>query len=244
MKFYKYYFLLIVLSIGANCYTQEADYSLAKVGEKIHGVYIFMRCEPHHEYDYIATIKVKVNWSGTLTESFEKAIHKAKKKYPYFNGMIFRRNDFTKVDLIKFKGLEVSRGGFQIGEYVSFIDGYGTSKMQQIGEVIELETLKNKASVKYIDVYGDEKIKTVNYGDLTPLTKEDYEVKHNDYLKEISKYKFKIGEKVSWVLYSKQYVGEVIGLDDKFHKASVKYIDEEDNEKVSKVPYLKLTKIK
>jgi hypothetical protein len=235
--------VFILTGIKTNAQDIDNDYSLARVGERIHGVYIFILSDPYQDYEYIATIKVKINWTGTTTESFEKAIKKAKKKYPYFNGMVFQRRDFSKVDLIKFKGLEVSRGGFQIGGYVSFITGYGTTKAQQIGEIIELETRKNKASIKYLDIYGDEKIALVEYGDLTSLEKADYELKIKDHLTEIEKYKFKIGDKVSWIAYSKQLTGEIVKLDDSYHKAGVKYIDQYDKEKITYVPYLNLTKI-
>jgi hypothetical protein len=236
-------FLIIAISsIKLKAQNQEKDYSLARVGEKIHGVYIFVRSQPYQEYDYIATITVKINWSGSTYESFEKAIDKAKKKYPYFNGMVFQRKDLTKVDLIKFKGLGVSRGGFKIGDKVSFISGFADTKSQEIGEVIELESSKDKASIKYVDIYGEEKIAKVSYGKITPIDTDVYMEKLTERLVEIKKYKFKIGDKVSWVYAGKQYKGEVIGLDDRYHKAEIKLIEGEE-EKVKRVGYLELTKI-
>lgn len=235
-------FSLLLMSININ--GQEKDYSLAKVGKKIYGVYIFIGSEPFYEYDYIATVKVKISWTGSKPENFEKAINKAKKKYPNFNGMIFQSSDFSKVDLIRFKDLEISRGGVSIGSKVSFIE----RGRLNYGEVVELESSKDKGSIKYLNIFEEEEIKKLLYTDLTPLTEENYILKRETFKIEIEKYKFEIGEKVTWIntdllgKNAQQFNGEIIKLDGKSHKASIKYI-EEDEEKISSVSYLDLIKV-
>ena len=93
--------LTVMLTFSMSSFAQSnTDYSLASVGKKIYGVFIFLGSEPANEYQYISTVKVKITWSGSQRESFEKAIKKAKKKYPYFNGMIFHTDNFDEVDLI------------------------------------------------------------------------------------------------------------------------------------------------
>lgn len=162
---------LIIFNIESN--SQEKDYSLARVGEKIHGVYIFLLESPLNEYEFIATIKVKADWSGSREHAFEKAIKKAKKKYPYFNGMIFQKPNLREADLIIFKGLGVSRGGFKIGDKVTFIE---YDKLNY-GEVAVLGSSKNKAGIKYIDINGNEKIKEIKYSELTSISEEDYQAR-------------------------------------------------------------------
>ena len=235
-------FLFVLFSM--NTQGQEKDYSLAKVGKKIYGVYIFIGSEPYYAYDYIATIDVKINWTGSKEENFEKAISKAKKKYPNFNGMIFQSSDFSKVDLIRFKDLEITRGGVSVGSKVSFID----KNQVYYGEVIELESSNDKGSVKYLNVFDEEEIKELSYSDLTPLSEEDYFDNVEEFKKEIEKYKFNIGEKVKWIdkdllgRNDQQKEGAIIKLDNKAHKASVKCI-EEDEDKIVNISYLDLIKV-
>ncbi len=230
---------IALFSIVNNVQAQENDYSLAKVGKKLYGVYIFVMSEPYHDYDYIATVEAKVNWSGTLEESFEKVISKAKKKYPNFNGIVFHSNDLDKADIIRFKGLEVSRGGIAIGAKVSFI------KTGQVyyGEVIELESSKNKGSVKYIDIFEEEQVRKMSYTDMTILSEEGFAEKKKTFQVEINKYKFKVGEKVAWVANKKTLFGEVVSLDSKAHKAAIKHLNKFGDEKTLSISYLNLTRL-
>ena len=203
------------------CEGQETDYSLAKVGIKIYGVYIFIGAEPYHEYEYVATIDVKVSWTGTQRESFEKAINKAKKKYPYFNGMMFHSNNFDRVDLIRFKGLGVSRGGISIGAMVSFID----KNRVNYGTVVELESERGSASVKYFNIFEEEKVKKLLYTELTPLSNEEFLQKKKEFKIETEKYKYNIREKVTWIENNELSFGEIISLNNKYHQATVKYLN-------------------
>jgi len=226
--------ITIIVIANLNCIAQETDYSVARVGKKIYGVYIFLRADPYQEYEYIATVEVKINWTGSLQESFEKAINKAKKKYPYFNGMIFQNSSFDKVDLIRFKGLDVSRGGFSIGSKVSFIEGNEI----YYGEVVELESSKGKGTVKYRNIFNEEKIKKMPYTSMTPVIEEDYSKKKSELLENIEKYQYSVGQKALWIGSDETNFGEIISLDERKHNASIKYINIFGEEKVASVLYL------
>jgi len=158
----KVLFLILSLFLWLNSIAQK-DYSYARAGFKVQGVYVFIACEPIYDYEYIATVKAKITWTGLSQEAFEKVIKKAKKKYPYFNGLIFHNSDLNKADLIEFRELATTRGGFKVGDKVSFI----LLGKQYVGEVIELQSTKKKASVKYIDDNGEEHIKRIGYTELT-----------------------------------------------------------------------------
>ncbi len=140
---------------------QEKDYSLARVGTKAHGVYMFFGVEPYYKYTYVATIKVKINWSGTIYGNFEKRVKKSKKKYPYFNAIIFQSNDLGKADLVRFDE-PIAIGGFTISQNVSFIKDDKLIK----GTIVELD--QKKASIQYTDTNGIKQIETLKHNQITP----------------------------------------------------------------------------
>lgn len=221
-------FTTALMLLAMTIIGQETDYSMARVGKKIYGVYIFLRADPYQEYEYIATIDVKINWTGSLQESFEKAINKAKKKYPYFNGMIFQNSSFDKVDLIRFKGLDVSRGGVSVGAKVTFIE----NNKVFYGEVVELESSRGKGTVKYRDIYNKEMIRKMPYTDMTPISEEDYNLKKSELKTESEKYQFSFGQKVIWIGNDETNFGEIVSLDERRHEASIKYLNIFGEEKV------------
>ena len=90
MKIVKIAFCMLFISIVALG-QQEKDYSLAKVGKKVLGIYIFIGCEPNNEYDYIATIDVRWH-EGDPDKSFLELIERGKKKYTNFNAINFYFN--------------------------------------------------------------------------------------------------------------------------------------------------------
>ena len=235
---------LLMLNIDIPALGQQPDYSLAKVGKKIQGVYIFIRTDPYYEYDYVGSVKVKINWTGSVEESFEKAIQKAKKKHPYFNGMIFQSSNFEQADLIRFKGLEVSRAGFTIGSKVSFI----IKSVVYYGEIVELESSKDKASVQFSNLFNESEIQEIDYNDLTPLSEDDFTVKQAGFLAEIQRYQFEIGEEVTWIktkILGRDPVeikGVIVDLDEKNHKASIKFLNENNEDQIEKVSLLDLVK--
>ena len=229
------FFLPFLFSINAQ--ESQKDFSLAKVGKKIRGVYVFIRSEPYHEYDFIATIKLKRKELGLAQENFETIIENAMKKYPYFNGLIFNDEDFSKVDIIRFKDLGVSRGGISVGSKVSFI----SLKRIYYGEVVQLE--KDRGTVRYLNIFDEDKIKSIYYTKLTPVSEEEYILKKEDFKKKIEKYKFKKDDKVTWITDDKSHFGIVFSVDNTKHRATVKYINIFDEEKISEVKYLELEKI-
>lgn len=236
--------LTTILFLSSFSFSQidENDFSLASVGDQIYGVYVFVNAKPAHAYDYIATVKVKVTWTGNPRESFEKAIKKAKKKYSNFNGMIFHSDDLSKVDLINFKKLDVVRGGVAVGDYASFVNG----NSQYFGEVVELESGKGKAGVKYLNEYGETVIDKVKYGDIVKMDPEDYNQKLAQFKEDIKKYEFEIGEKVNILVIEMakkvQYEAEVIQIDG--HKLTVKYTNSVGEEQIIKEDRLDVVKIK
>jgi hypothetical protein len=166
-KIMKTMITILFFSLGLSSYAQEKNYALAYAGEKIDGVYIFVLAEPANAYDYIATVKVDITWTGTIGENFEKAIKKAKKKYPYFNGMIFQKKDMSKADLIKFTDLDIVKGGLKLNGKVSFVE----KDILIAGEVVELG--KDKASIA-IMLNGKKTVKKMDYKALTPISEEKY----------------------------------------------------------------------
>ena len=156
--------IVILLVTMGNIFAQgeqKKDFSLAKAGDKIYGVYVFVASEPYYEYDYIKTIQVKITWNGTVSESFEKVIKKAKRKYN-FNGMIFHNDNFSKADLIVFRDLKVKIQGFGVGDNVNFLMG----KKSGEGKIIKL--MKDKASIRYGN-NGKNKVISVKYRNLSKL---------------------------------------------------------------------------
>ena len=244
----KYSKLLVITTLSLLCinlsFGQEKDYTLAKVGKKIHEAYIFFGCEPYYKYTFIETIKVKINWTGTYYESFEKIIKKAQKKNSTFNGIIFQTSDLSKADLIRFVDLGSTRGGFSIGSKVSFIE------MNQVfvGEIVELESSKGKATVKFLNVFDENEIKKFDNKKLTPINNDIFQKNLQEIKSLTEKFKFIVGDKVSWIdnnvlgKSKKQLTGEIINLDNKSHKASIKYLNADKQEEIAKVSFMNLTK--
>jgi hypothetical protein len=235
--------LLSIITI-TNSFGQEKDFSLAKVGKKIQGVYIFYGCEPANSYTYVKTIEVRLDWADSYYDSFEKVIEKAKKKESNFNGIIFQTENLTKADLIRFNDLESTRGGFSYGSKVSFIE----NGQVYAGEVIELETSKGEGSIKYKNIFNEEEINKIDYKKLTPISNELFQEKQIETEKLSEKYNFIIGEKVNWIegnilgQNKKQQSGEIIKLDNKSHKATIKYLNAESKITISSVSFLDLIK--
>jgi hypothetical protein len=231
---------------GEKLSGQSPDFSLAKVGKRIFGVYVFFGCEPANPYTYVKTIEVKIDWTGSYTDSFERVIEKAKKKEPNFNGLIFQSEDLSKADLIRFADLESTKGGLSYGSKVSFVD----KGQECVGEVVELESSKGEASIKFKNVFFEDEIGKFDYKKLTPITNEKFQEKLSELEKLSENYKFQVGDKVSWISGNvlgqnkKQFSGEIISLDKKSHKASIKYFSQDNKENISNVSFLDLIKVK
>lgn len=235
--------LLSTLQIFAQ---EKTDFSLASVGKQVYGVYVFVGCVPHEEYIYVATIEEDINWKAkSREERFKDIIEKAKKKYTDFNGLIVHEENYDKVDLIRFKDMNVSRGGIELRSKITFIK----HKQVYYGEVIELGSKKQGkekefGAVKYIDIYGDEVVEELKYTDMTPLSESEYASKLEGFKSEtVARYTYSIDEKVSWNKGKEGLFGKITGLDPKSHKATVSYIDAYGDEVNTKVDYLDLNKM-
>lgn len=151
-------FSALILSISVKA---QNDLSLARVGNYVMGVYLFIDCEPVNQYDYIGKID-KFNVFESDSKEVEKIIEKAKKKNPYFNGMIFKK-DFKHVELIKFTDAQQVVQGFRVGDAVVY-RRYGVP----VDAVIKtIDTAKERCSVEYIDENGETKIDGIALKELT-----------------------------------------------------------------------------
>lgn len=218
-----------------NAIAQEKDYSLARVGKKIQGVYIFIGTEPVNEYDYIGTVELRLTFDNeSPDQQFERVISKAKKRYPNFDAMIFHRDNFTKADVVKFRGSEITGGGFRIGDKVTFKD----NAFNVSGEIVSLDNSKQRATISYLDIYGDIKTDEQRYDKIRPIDQSQYDILLNKYKEEIAKYKYTIGQKASWIDGKEQKIGEIVFLDNAEHKAKIKYLNEYGEDKFKNVGFL------
>jgi hypothetical protein len=230
-------FLLIITLTCFKLMSQEKDYSLAKVGVKVENIYIFIGCTPIHEYNTIDTWEVYWNKDGKLEEKIEEAVTRARKKYNNVDGIIFKPGAASG-EFIKFIGKEITGGGFKGGDKVQYKDG----RTLQYGEISLLDNTKQKATIKYLNEYGDEKIEAVPYEKLTPMNKEEYQKVIDKQNIEIQKHKFTNGEKVTWADDGKPHFGEIISLNNEKHDAKINYLDKYGDTKTETVDYLKIEK--
>lgn len=246
----KYLKLLMGISVSVFCFgitlAQTPDFSLARVDKRIYGVYIFLGCEPANTYTYIKTIDVSIDRTDSYYVALGKIIEKAKKKEPNFNGMILKTEDLSKADLIRFDDLLSSRGGYYYGSKVSFVENGKVFA----AEVVEPESSRGVSTVKFNNIYNEQEIRKIDHKDLTPITSELFTTSQKETEISAEKYKFEIGEKVSWIEENKigkkkqHLTGEVVKLDSKEHKALVKHVNSKNKETISTIPFLDLIKTK
>jgi hypothetical protein len=106
--------------LGQEKEEEKKDFSLAQVGKRIQGCYVFVLTTPYNEYDHIRTEKMPSGiFNGDPSEGFSKFIKKMRKHYPYFNGLIVFP-DLSEVEFIKFRDMEISGVGFRIGDKLVF----------------------------------------------------------------------------------------------------------------------------
>ncbi|MDX2361419.1 MAG: hypothetical protein QNK23_11480 [Crocinitomicaceae bacterium] len=147
MKIILLCFTTLICSIS---YSQQSDLSLARVGDYVLGVYLFVDCDPVNNYDYVGKVD-KFDVFESDRKDIEKIIKKARKKNPFFNGMIFKK-DFKHVELIKFIVSDESVAGFKIGDQVI----YKKLGAAIHGTIIALDDAKQKAVIEYLDDEGGE----------------------------------------------------------------------------------------
>lgn len=128
------------------------DYKLTRTGEYVMGVYIFIHSDPVAPYDYVGKID-KFDIFKTDSKAVEKIIKKAKKKNPDFDGMIVKR-DYKHIELIKFGGRATTYAGFALGDRVQF-ESFGRLI---VGEIVDFLPHRNRATIKYTDPEGNEKL--------------------------------------------------------------------------------------
>lgn len=217
----------------------SAKNSLAKIGTVYLGVYIFDRtCIPANEHDYIATVNAR--WhkkDGQEEKAFLEIIERAKRKYPNFDGLIFK--DEKSADLIKFRGLEKSGGGFRVGDKVIFSSGSNP----KYGEIVQLDNSRGTASFKYYDEYGDEKIKKIEYTKLSSISKDKYDDFISKQNIEIAKHTFSIGEKVLWSEGKNPQHGEVVSINNKTKNATIKSLNKYGEDKTTTLDFLNIHKL-
>jgi prolyl-tRNA synthetase len=145
-------FIALVFASFSHGLSQEIDYKLARTGEYVLGVYLFIHADPINEYDFVGKIK-KFDIAKSSAKSVESIIKSAKKKFPHFDGMIFKK-DFDHVELIKFKTKAASVAGFSVGDEVQYESLGRLIK----GVIVDLIPHRERATVKYIDEDGKEKL--------------------------------------------------------------------------------------
>jgi hypothetical protein len=232
-------FSLILLSTlcSINLISQEKDYSLAKVGIKRENIYIFIGSMPVQDYNTIDVWEVYWNKDGKMEEKIEEAVTRARKKYNNVDGIIFKP-DGTSAEFIKFIGREITGGGFKGGDKIQYKDG----RTLQYGEISLLDNTKQKATIKYLNEYGDEKTDIVPYEKLTSMAKEEYQKVIEKQNIDIQKHKFVNGEKVTWADGGKPHYGEILSLNNERHDAKINYLDKFGDTKIETVDYLKVEK--
>jgi hypothetical protein len=163
----------------------------------------------------------------------------------YLDYLKVDKADETKYKEFKMlETIEIEKHKFEPGETVSFVE----DKVVKPAEVVALNPSNHKALVKYLNIYGEEHTKDIPYFDIEKMPKEKFNAEREAFQKEIAKYKFVVGEKVSWSKGgpSKNKAGipcEIVSLDDIRHIAVVKYLDKEGKEIQAKADYLDLIKL-
>ena len=127
--------------------TQNQDFGLAK-SIRIQGVYFFINSEPVSTYDFVGNTD-KFDCEADRKE-LEKIIKKARKKHPYFDGIMVNTTQ-KKAELIKFIEKETIIMGFKVGDTVSYPYLGNTIT----GVIIFIDDAKKRATIEYVDVNGD-----------------------------------------------------------------------------------------
>ncbi len=150
MKLFYSFLISLLFALCTNAQTQ--DLSLARAGDYVLGVHLFVLCDPIAPYDYVGKVKKFDIWNSD-SKGVEKIIKKAKKKNAHFDGMIFKR-DFDHVELIRFKETIENTAGFNIGDKVNFKKlGKGYT-----GTILIFKDHKQKAIIEYTDDEGNEQV--------------------------------------------------------------------------------------
>ena len=116
---------------------------------------------------------------------------------------------------------EIQKYKYTVGQCATWLQ----QKELQFGRIVKLDDKAHKASIEYLNIYGEAKSKAVPYLEVNIIEANEYETKLNAWNVEVDKFKFTVGELVSWKGKGDEMIeGEVVSLDDKAHQAEVKFI--------------------
>lgn len=216
---------------------EEKDYSLARVGTKVENIWIFIGATPVAEYNTIDLWEVYWNTGGKMKDKIEEAITRAKKKYNNVDGIIFKP-DGNSAEFIKFIGKEITGGGFKTGDKVIYKDGHKL----QYAEVAMLDNTKQRATIQFLDAYGDKKTDDIPYERLSAVSMEEYEKQLELQKMEINKHKFIVSEKVTWSEDNTPRYGEILSLNNIKHDAKVTFLNKYGDVTTENFDYLKIEK--
>lgn len=233
-----YLILNLIILLSSSLFSQEKDYSLSKTAKVIQGVYVFIGSTPYHPYDVIDKWEVYWNKDGNPDEKLLEAITRCRKKYNNVDGIVFKDEKLQEAEFIKFIGKEITGGGFKGGDKIIYRDG----KTLQYGEISLLDNTKQKATIKFLNEYGDEKTDIVPYEKLTSMSKEEYQKVIDKQNIDIQKHKFTNGEKVTWADGNKPHYGEILSLNNEKHDAKINYLDKYGDTKTETIDFLKVEK--
>ncbi|MBP7808932.1 MAG: hypothetical protein KA163_06550 [Bacteroidia bacterium] len=218
--------------------SQEKDYSLAKSGYRVGEIYIFIGCIPVAEYSVIEEWKSYWQKGNGIEACVDEAITRARKKYSNVDGIIFKGKSCEEAQYIKFVGKEPTGGGFKGGDKVVHKDG----RRLEYGEVVIIDNTKKRATIKYLDEYGDEKTNDILFEKLSHISNDDYQKNIEKQNEEIVKHKFTNGEKVTWADNGKPRYGEVLSLNPAKHDVKINYLDKFGDTKTETLDFLKVEK--
>lgn len=152
---------------------------------------------------------------------------------------VFNLNEEQYKKRLEAWNAEIKKYKYNPGEFAIWRQGKDT----KFGKITTLNDQSHKAGIEHLNIYGETKNKEVPYLDITIIDAEDYQNRLDAWNVEVARYKFTVGESVSWKGKGAEMVqGEVVRLDNKMHQAEVKYTNEKGEEKVVKKGYLKLVK--
>lgn len=133
---------------------------------------------------------------------------------------------------------EIEKYKYNIGEYATWVQ----QKETKFGVILELNDKSHKATIESLDIYGDKKTKDEPYLDVTIIDATQYAKLLEDWNKEVAKYKFEVGEKVSFNQNGATVQAEIISVNAETHQAEIKYTNEKSEEKTIKKSVLDLKK--
>ena len=164
----------------------------------------------------------------------EKQVHTL--KYTLLNGVSEEEYNNRKNDWES----KVAKYKYKVGEYATWPMNNST----EFGVIAKLDDRTHKATIQLTNIFDEQVFFKVPYLEITIIDSIDYQSRIEDWDAVKQDYVFNVGEVVQWHYSStKSFKCKVLSLDELNHVAEVEYKDEKGQTRVSKVGYLKLTKI-